>query len=179
MNQEHEIAARERLARLWGEAESAVQAYVFSAVSDFHDAEDVVQQVALTVARRFDEYDPARPFVAWTLWLAKSRIIDHYRQCERRQRIFSDTVLDQVAAVLVQRQPERSARQAALEICLEKLPVKSRHLLELRYLEENSIESVAASIGSTGGAVRVMLFRVRDVLADCIQTQLAREARGR
>ena len=31
----------------------------------FADAEDVVQKVALTVARRFDEYDNERPFQAW------------------------------------------------------------------------------------------------------------------
>ena len=55
-----EIDRRERLTRLWLEAESTVRAFVFSAVPEFQDAEDVVQQVALTVARRFDEYDTAR-----------------------------------------------------------------------------------------------------------------------
>ncbi len=60
MNQQHEIETREHLARLWNQAESAVQAYVFSAVSGFQDAEDVVQQVAMTVARRFNEYDESR-----------------------------------------------------------------------------------------------------------------------
>jgi RNA polymerase sigma-70 factor, ECF subfamily len=158
MKQEREMETRQRLARLWGEAEASVQAFVFSAVSGFQDAEDVVQQVALTVAQRFDEYDESRPFVAWALWLAKSRIADHYRTQGRDRRVFSETVLDQIAAVLVQRQPERSARHEALEQCIEKLPDKSRRLLELRYLEEGSIESVARTIDSTAGAVRVMLF---------------------
>ena len=70
---------RERLSRLWMHAEPAVNAYVFAAVQRFQDAEDVVQQVALAAARRFEEYDDTRPFVAWVLWLAKSKIIDHYR----------------------------------------------------------------------------------------------------
>lgn len=179
MNHQREIETRERLARLWGETEAAVQAFVFSAVSGFQDAEDVVQQVALTVARRFDEYDESRPFVAWALWLAKSRVVDHYRNRQRQQRIFPEAVLDQVAAVLVQRQPDRQARQAAMEHCIGKLPEKSRRLLELRYLEDNSIDFVANSINSTRGAVRVMLFRLRNTLASCIQAQLAREASGR
>jgi DNA-directed RNA polymerase specialized sigma24 family protein len=38
-----------------------------------------VQKVALTVARRFDEYDGERSFEAWASGLAKSRVIDHYR----------------------------------------------------------------------------------------------------
>lgn len=178
MTYEHEIETRERLARLWSEVEGNVQAYVGAAIRGFQDAEDVTQQVALTVARRFDEYDASRPFIAWALWLAKSRIIDFYRKRDREKVIFDDEVLDKLAAALVERQPERSARQVALETCLEKLPEKSRTMLNLRYMEEQPIEAVAQAIRSTPGSVRVMLFRVREVLAECIQQQIAQEARA-
>lgn len=174
VNDDHETNARERLARLWLEAEPSVQAFVFAAVNDPHDAEDVVQQVALTVARRFDEYDGARPFVAWALWLARSRIADHYRKQGRERLVFSDTLMDQLAEVLVQHQPGRTARQEALQRCLEKLPEKSRHLLALRYEEDAPMERVAEAIESSVGAVRVMLFRVRNLLADCINHELKR-----
>ncbi len=170
-----EIDRRERLTRLWLEAESAVRAFVFSAVPGFQDAEDVVQQVALTVARRFDEYDATRPFVAWALWLAKSRIADHHRQRARGIVPISDVALDQIAAVLVERHPDRPRRQVALEECLEKLPEKSRRMLELRYLEDHSIDVVAKAIRTSNGAARVMLFRVRKLLADCIHTRMSSE----
>jgi RNA polymerase sigma-70 factor (ECF subfamily) len=172
MDQKQDSETREHLARLWGKAEASVQAYVFSAVNGFQDAEDVVQEIGVTVARRFHEYDPSRPFVAWALWLAKSQIVEHYRRRGRERLAFSDLLLDKIAAALIDRQGERSARQAALEQCLEKLPQKSRRLLDLRYVEENSIESVAREIQSTAGSVRVMLFRIRDVLSRCIQSQL-------
>jgi RNA polymerase sigma-70 factor, ECF subfamily len=175
MPTESEIHVREQITRRWLEVESSVQAYVRSAISSFHDAQDVTQQVALTVARRFEEYDEARPFLAWVLWLAKSRIIDFYRKQGRQRVTFSDEVLSQLAEAVIERQPERSARQEALEKCLEKLPEKSRRMVHLRYLEEKSIGEVAQAIGSTAGSVRVMLFRVRDVLAECIETHLKKE----
>jgi len=175
VNHESEIETRERLTRLWREAEPSVQAYVFAAVRSVQDAEDVVQQVALTVARRFDEYDGARPFVAWALWLAKSRVIDHYRRQEREKLVFSEALLEQLAEALVQRQPQRSARQEALERCIEKLPAKSRQLLELRYEEDASMERVAEAVQSTAASVRVLLFRIRNLLAECVQSQLSKE----
>jgi RNA polymerase sigma-70 factor (ECF subfamily) len=178
MNHEQEIEARERLARHWLEAEPAVRAFVGAAVRGFADAEDVAQQVALTVARRFDEYDDSRPFVAWALWLAKSRISDHYRKQGRERLVFSDTLLDQLADALVVRQPHITARQAALERCVEKLPEKSRRMLNLRYVEEAPVERVAAELKSTAGSVRVMLFRIRNLLAECIRGELAKEARA-
>lgn len=170
-----EIRTRERLTRLWMQAEPSVQAYVFAAVQRFQDAEDVVQQVALTAARRFEEYDPARPFVGWVLWLAKSRIIDHYRAQGRRKEFFSEGLLDRLADALVTRQAAIPAQAAVLERCLEKLPPKSRRLVELRYADDASMESIAATIDSTTNAVRVMLFRIRNLLADCIRAELAKE----
>lgn len=62
MNDRSEADTRERLTRLWLETEPAVRAFVFASISSFSDAEDVVQKVAMTVARRFDEYDTEQPF---------------------------------------------------------------------------------------------------------------------
>lgn len=174
VNYENETDARERLTRLWLEVEPSVQAFVFAAVSGVQDAEDVVQQVALTVARRFDEYDEARPFVAWVLWLAKARITDHYRKQGRDRSVFSEALMDQFTEALVRQQPERTARHEALERCLDKLPEKSRQLLALRYEDDAPMERVAEAIESSTGAVRVMLFRIRNLLADCIKTELTR-----
>jgi RNA polymerase sigma factor (sigma-70 family) len=120
MDQQQASDIRERLSRLWMQAEPSVNAYVFATVQRFHDAEDVVQQVALTAARRFEEYDGSRPFVAWVLWLAKSKIIDYYRVQGRQKLVFSETLLDQTAARLVERQEADHAGAAALEKCVEK-----------------------------------------------------------
>ena len=158
------------------QAEPAVHAYVFAAVQRFQDAEDVVQQVALAAARRFDEYDGSRPFIAWVLWLAKSKIVDHYRAQGRQKLVFSESLLDQTASRLVERQAADRAGAAALERCVEKLPPKSRRLLDLRYVDDASMESIAQAIDSTAGSVRVMLFRIRNLLADCIKAELAKEA---
>lgn len=170
---------RAALTGLWIDAEPAVRAYVFAAVRGFQDAEDVVQQTALTAARRFGEFDARRPFVAWALWLAKSRIIDHYRARGRQQAVFSETLLDGIAEALVtRRSPRVSDHAVALERCLEKLPPKSRQLLDMRYSDDASMETIAAAIGSTAGAVRVMLFRIRNLLADCLRGERAIEDRG-
>lgn len=177
MTDASELEARERLARLWIEVEPAVRAFVFASISSFSDAEDVVQKVALTVARRFDEYDAERSFEAWALWLAKSRVIDHYRVSGREKLVFSEKLMDQFADSLTARQSEKSARAVALETCVEKLPDKSRQLLELRYEDGASAEVMAETVNSSAGSVRVMLHRVRNLLAECIQSELGKEAR--
>ncbi len=175
MNPEKGMDDRERLTRLWLDVEPTVQAYVFAAVRSLHDAEDVMQQVALTVVRRFDEYDEGRPFVAWALWLARSRIMDYYRKQGREKLVFSETLLQKFEVALALTQQDRCTRQEALERCLDRLPEKSRQLLEMRYQKDASISSMAVALNSTAASVRVMLFRIRNLLAESVEAELSRE----
>ncbi len=166
---------RQAFTQHWLEAEPSVSAYAFASISGFHDAEDVVQRIAQELARRFDEYDSSRPFVGWALWIAKSRVIDFYRAQGRERVIFSEELLGQLADTIANQADGRSHRREALEACLDELPPKSRRLLDLRYVEELSAEESAREIGSTSGSVRVLLSRVRTVLASCVERRLAME----
>jgi RNA polymerase sigma-70 factor (ECF subfamily) len=166
---------REEFTHHWLEVEPSVSAYVFASISVFHDAEDVVQRIAQELARRFDEYDSSRPFVGWALWIAKSRVIDFYRAQNRTRVVFSDDLLGQLADTIAAQGDGRSNRREALEACLEKLPPKSRRLLDLRYVKELSADEMAQETGSTSGSVRVLLSRARTALASCIERRLAME----
>ncbi|MCR9117149.1 MAG: sigma-70 family RNA polymerase sigma factor [bacterium] len=166
---------REEFTHHWLEVEPSVSAYVFASISGFHDAEDVVQRIAQELARRFDEYDSRRPFVGWALWIAKSRVIDFYRAQGRSRIVFSGKLLGQLADTIAKQADGRSNRREALEACLDELPPKSRRLLDLRYAEELSAAEMARETGATSGSVRVLLSRVRTVLACCIERRLAME----
>ena len=166
---------REEFTHHWLEVEPSVSAYVFASISGFHDAEDVVQRIAQELARRFDEYDSRGPFVAWALWIAKSRVIDFYRVQDRARLVFSDELLGRLADTIARQADGRSQRREALESCLGELPPKSRRLLDLRYVDEQSADEMAQETGTTSGSVRVLLSRVRTVLATCIERRLAAE----
>lgn len=166
---------REEFTHCWLEAEPSISAYVFASISGFHDAEDTVQRIAQELARRFDEYDSGRPFVGWALWIAKSRVIDYYRAQGRSRVVFSDELLSQLADTIVNQADGRSQRREALEACLDKLPPRSRRLLDLQYVEERTAAEIAQETGSTSGSVRVLLSRVRTALASCIERRLALE----
>ncbi|MFM7039244.1 MAG: sigma-70 family RNA polymerase sigma factor [Planctomycetaceae bacterium] len=173
-NRETEI--RERMTRHWLATERAVRACIAGSVSSLADREDLLQQVALTVARRFEEFDEQRSFLAWVLWLTKSRIIDFYRAQGRRSQLLSDELLEQYSERLVQRQHENSRRSEALETCLAQLPDRSRTLIRLKYHDGLRTEQIAEALKSTPASIRVALFRIRETLAACIQRKLAPEA---
>lgn len=175
MENDPAVEIREQMTRHWLSCETSIRAYIAAAIRSVADREDVVQQVALTIARRFEEYDHQRPFLAWALWLAKSRIIDYYRTQTRQLALLSDDALERLAEHFTQTQQSTSLRLQALESCLEKLPQRSRSMIQFRYHDELPIDKIADAIKSTPGTVRVALYRIRSALAQCIEDQLAKE----
>lgn len=170
-----EINRRQEFTQYWLAAEPSVSAYVFAAIASFHDAEDVVQQVAQEVARRFDQSDSDRPFLGWALWIAKSRVIDAYRKRKRDHLVFSEDLLQRLGDAIAEQDVERTDRREALEHCLDALPERSRRLLDLRYVDELPAVDIAQTVDSTVGSVRVLLTRVRKSLGDCVQRRIAVE----
>lgn len=175
MSNDPESNRRERMARHWLASEHAIRAYIAGAIDSFTDREDLLQQVALTVARRFEEFEEDRAFLPWALWLAKSRIIDFYRSRGRQPQFLSDDLLEKYAEVLIERQKAISARREALEHCFEKLPAPSQSLIRMKYHEGLKIDQIAETIRSTPASVRVTLFRIRNALADCIERRMELE----
>src|SRR5262245_10759990 len=64
---------------LWPQAASRVRAYVMMSIASYHDAEDVVQEVALALSNSMHNYDRSRPFLEWALGFARMRVLRHLK----------------------------------------------------------------------------------------------------
>lgn len=159
--------------RCWVSAQSVVSAYVRMAVRDTQHAEDVLQEVAQAAVESFETYDPARPFVAWVLGIARFRILSYYRQVRGDRHQFSDRMLELVEAAYLHEQPQVSARAQALGICMEQVQGRARQVVQLHYGENKAVQDIADDLGVTPNAISRQLYRVRDVLRRCIEQRLA------
>jgi RNA polymerase sigma-70 factor (ECF subfamily) len=166
-------ARMRQMARLWSRAQPAVAAMVAGAVVDYHDAEDLVAEVAETVVTKFGEYDPSRPFLPWALGIARILILRHYerRAGERRHR-FDERTLYLLARAHDETADEIPARLAALRSCIQTIRGKSRQVLDMRYVHGLKPDAIAEALGMTRNAVWVMLHRVRVALTDCVRRRL-------
>ena len=76
-------AAQQRFLSLFLRSEREIYRYVAALVPNPTDAQDIVQQTAVSLWEKFDAYDPALPFTPWACRFALNKT----RQwVERRQR---------------------------------------------------------------------------------------------
>jgi RNA polymerase sigma-70 factor, ECF subfamily len=168
-----------QIARLWTLAQPVVSALVSSTVIDFHDAEDLLGQVAETVVTKACEYDPQRPFTPWAMGIARYRILQYFERRRADRHVgFDDETLGLLAETHCELAEEASARLAGLRQCLGQLQGKSKRVLEMRYLHDHGPSWIAEKMGMTPGAVWTLLHRVRKALAECIDRRLAARTEG-
>ena len=128
---------------------------------NFDRAEDVVQEILLTVHRVRHTYDPSRSFRNWVLCIARRRSIDALRRYGRiaaHENPADPEVLAQAAA---DPNPDDGHREAgpALARAIAALPPGQRKAIELVKLRELSLLEASASSGLSVGALKVNVHR--------------------
>jgi len=124
-------------------------------------AEDVVQDVLLTVHRIRHTWDPARPFSPWLAAIAARRGIDRIRRAARvaRHEVSDEVALATFAAPAANN--ESGALQAALAVepLLAALPERQRQALEAVKLRGLSVAQAAGESGQSVAALKVNVHR--------------------
>jgi RNA polymerase sigma-70 factor (ECF subfamily) len=166
---------QERFMRLWTIHQPGVANYLHALVRDRAAAEDLLQETALLIFRRFAEYDEQRPFVAWALGIARFKVLGMRRDKARCRVIFDDEALEKFTESWAEQASEPTARSEALESCIGKLADHAQRVVRLRYFEDMTADQIAAKLGGNGGSIRVTLQRIRTQLRECIDRQLRLE----
>ncbi len=161
--------------RLWTIAQPMVANYVHALIRDHATAQDVLQETALVIFRRFAEYDESRPFVGWALGIAKFQVLGQRRDVMRCPVVFDDEVLAGFTENWASLAPTEPDDSELVRQCLGKLAAHARRLVQMRYFDDLNASEIAERLGMASAAVRVALQRVREQLRTCVEQQLKLE----
>jgi len=146
--------------KLVREHASAVLGYCMTFTKNFHDSEDIMQDVYLQAFTKLRTLrDPAR-VRPWLLKIAKRMCIDFYR---KRQPCYS------LAEVDVPARPDYGNEHIiCIHTAISKLPEGYSEVITLYYLDGRDCAGVAHSLGISEAAVRQRLVRARLMLHDLL-----------
>jgi len=167
----------DQFAELFVRHQNQVFRYILSLLPDRSVAEDVFQQTSLTLWKRWQDYDPQRPFVPWACGIAHNHLRNHLRSLARapRQQVFSEGMLEQLGQTRLEIDDALESRRKALATCLEELPRHHRELVERCYSDDESIRSIAISLDQTPNSLYKSLARLRQSLFECINHHVEEE----
>ncbi len=167
----------EQFAALWTAAHPTIAAFIRTLIPDYQQADEVLQRVAVTLVRKFDQYDQSRSFTAWAVGFAKFEVLYFRRERATDKHLFGDDIVEQIAVRYEDLADEIDPVREALSKCVEQLKGRSKRVIELRYRRGMKSSRIAEEMTLSAGAVRMLLCRVRQSLRRCIERRTGRQER--
>jgi RNA polymerase sigma-70 factor, ECF subfamily len=159
--------------RLYAHHEAALHVFVRTMLSSRQEADEVMQQVVVVL---WSKYEQARDFRTWAFGVARLEVLKFLQSRTRDRHVFDEALLHRLADLAALHGPQVSARREALDGCLEKLPPTQRELVLMAYTKGTRIDDLATQRGQTPMALYKVLHRIRQLLLDCVERTLAKEA---
>lgn len=145
---------------------------------DWHEAEDIVQEVWQWVLGNLNKLKETSKFGAWIRTIVDRRSIDWVRK-QQKQRDnqyliangFNETDQLSLTDTFDTATDTHENQLKVLELTLNQLNAESKLVLVLYYLESHSIESIAGILNIPKGTVKSRLFHAREKLKSLMKTK--------
>jgi RNA polymerase sigma-70 factor, ECF subfamily len=147
--------------------------YIFSLLPHQEDARDALQETSVAIYRKFADYDPAKPFLAWAYGFAYLEVLKARERACRNGRHLREDLFELLAREREKHETELHSRLQALETCLRELPPADRELIHQRYTVDCPIDDLVERVGTSRRTFFRNLDRIRRSLFECINRRLA------
>jgi RNA polymerase sigma-70 factor (ECF subfamily) len=162
---------RSALRQLYEATSAKLFAVCLRILSDREEAEDVLQEVYVTIWRRADRFDVKRASVmTWVSTIARNRAIDRLRA--RGPLAYADAVETlEIADGQTSAEALLEARGEAgrLQNCLSELDDRTESVIRTAFFEGVTYEALARRLGAPLGTVKSWVRRGLAKLRGCLQ----------
>ncbi len=132
---------------------------------DFHEAEDISQEVFIKVFRFIDKFKLDAKFSTWIYRVAVNTAIDAVRKHKKKQISMETTQMDSLPAHSTETGPEN--HQAARDLLQKALPAlsqKERTVFTMRYFNEFKLVQIAEIMNISINTIKTLLLRAKKKL---------------
>lgn len=169
---EHE--SHERFLRLFTACEGRIRVFVRRLVPARSDVDDVMQEIAVVLWRKFSEFRQDGEFLAWARGIAKFEVLAWRRDRARSREWLRGDVIEILVDESIRDESHLARQQELLAACLDRLEAAQRDLLLAAYSPGTAIQDVALRSGRTVGGFYQWLHRTKRRLLDCVRNAMNR-----
>lgn len=131
------------------------------------EAEDIVQETFINAYTHLADVDPKISFSAWMYRIAHNQTISAYRKRKARPEgnmlwDVEDDVIERIAADDdIKQEMDRRLLREQLQSIMEKMDLKYREMIELRFFQDKSYDEIADIIRKPPGTVATLVHRAK------------------
>lgn len=155
--------------RLWALHGQRIYAHLLTLTANDADADEIYQDVAMTLWTKFDQFVVGSDFLAWARTVALNKVRNFRRLRHHKTVLCSPEFLEAVDRATARDTDTLEAQRKALAGCFNQLPPRQKDLLRQRYRPGATPQSVASATGRNVKAVYEALRRIHRALLICVR----------
>ena len=132
------------------------------------DTEDILQEVFIKIYRKLNEYEDVLKFSSWAYRIAHNHVVDHFRKISVRPRTdaLEEFEWEKIVLASVRMDKQIMDKDCVKKIkeCMQKLPLKYREVMILRFVEEMEYEEIMDILKKPKGSVATLIARGKEML---------------
>ena len=134
--------------------------------------DEITQEVSLIAWEKFVQLKDVEDFPKWACVIARYRILEFRRNRFRDKLVLNGNVFELLMDEAIEETGQQETRLRKLEHCLEELPEAGRKLVKAAYAPGTTIDELAQSAGKKANALYQQLWRLRQILKDCVEKEM-------
>jgi RNA polymerase sigma-70 factor (ECF subfamily) len=152
-----------------------VYRYLISRCSDELIANDILNQVMMTVWNGSSKFEGRSKLTTWLISIARCKLIDHYR---RESKHNHDEINDDMSGSYSDdgEGVEHKEQNAILRTCVDKLVEIQREIVHLTFYSDMNYHEIANVIECPVGTVKSRMYHARESMRQCIESLSAEES---
>lgn len=156
--------------RLYARYHKPLLSFVQKIVRTKSDAEDLVQEVFMTLWNRRQTLDPQRNVGALIFVIARRAAVDYYRRAEREGGTVRAEIQETVESIDLSPQQllEQNETRMLLDIAIARMSRRQREIFSLYYYDHLSPEQIAVHRGLSYENVRKQIYTAKKYLREII-----------
>lgn len=142
--------------------------YYILRISSFsrEDAEDVLQEVFISVYKNLNEFDDSLKFSSWIYRIAHNKTVSAWRKIKVRPRSVSTDIEDDLFNFIASDEDilgdiEKKHTAKELRTSLDKLDEKYKEVLVLKFLEDKDYKEISDILKKPMGTVATLISRAK------------------
>lgn len=143
--------------------EVTVLKFVYNMIKQKEAAEDITQEVFITIYNKLEMYDKKHSFSNWILQISKNKTIDYIR---KNKKVYENNIDEAYDLSSQDMSPEESAEyrevKESVKEYIKTLEDTDRQILMLRYSENLTFTDIAEILALTESTAKRRYYKIRE-----------------
>ena len=172
---------REAYVELFARYQKKLFAYIYHLVGNREETEDILQNVFSKTYKNIEHFDTSRKFSSWIYRIAHNESVNFLKRKSKRYTVSWDDIAtskDKLESASNEELPEDKLEHQEIvreiDRALEKIPVKYKEILTMRYFQEYSYEEIGKILDKPVNTVGTLINRAKKKLLEVVREDVGR-----